>query len=131
MSAKNDVKVTERVPSVFGLRSNQHGCISNADVPKYRSKKFWKELQNPDIFLRIPSADPDSSLQVSPSLQQLSLSHAHTLTHTHVPSKSFSGVSAANQSLNGPVPFAVMAATWKLYWLPFSRPAGTDAAVVM
>lgn len=40
----------------------------------------------------------------------------------HLPSRSFSGVSAVYQSEGGPVPFTVMAATWKLYWLPFSSP---------
>lgn len=48
--------------------------------------------------------------------------HTHMHTKTNVlyhslflPSRSFSGVSAVYQSLAGPVPFAVIAATWKLY----------------
>ena len=41
------------------------------------------------------------------------------------PSRSFSGVSPVNHSLAVPVPLVVMAATWKLYWLPFSRPEAT------
>lgn len=44
------------------------------------------------------------------------------LKEMHLPSRSFSGVSAVYQSEGGPVPFTVMAATWKLYWLPFSSP---------
>lgn len=44
------------------------------------------------------------------------------LREMHLPSRSFSGVSAVYQSEGGPVPFTVMAATWKLYWLPFSSP---------
>lgn len=73
------------------------------------------------------------------SMSDRSIKHtrAHTGTHTHthlqtvtntefIPSRSFSGVSAVHQSLNGPVPLTVMAATWKLYWLPFSRPEETQ-----
>lgn len=55
--------------------------------------------------------------------------HTSTDSYKHkefIPSRSFSGVSAVYQSLNGPVPLTVMAATWKLYWLPFSRPEETQ-----
>lgn len=62
-------------------------------------------------------------IQITAVTHTCTQKHTHTLYHSlFLPSRSFSGVSAVYQSLAGPVPFAVIAATWKLYWLPFSRP---------
>lgn len=90
-----------------------------------------------------PKPEPPQTkalMHVSPQLvkysgQQIYLHNDEQISLTNtphfIPSKSFSGVSAVDQSLNGPVPLAVMAATWKLYWLPFSRPVGTQTETVV
>lgn len=65
---------------------------------------------------------PHAELVLGDAPQRDGLRRQQLLTEMHLPSRSFSGVSAVYQSEGGPVPFTVMAATWKLYWLPFSSP---------
>lgn len=116
-------------------------CLHMDDCFSFSFRFIPSPLTSPLLELNLPSIHPTpffNWLNIYASVRAVEVftscytdhrchTHAHKNTHTlyhslFLPSRSFSGVSAVYQSLAGPVPFAVIAATWKLYWLPFSRP---------
>lgn len=110
-----EVFLTERTVKMEGAEGD------GETVRSRERERWWKRVRERGCPTCMDTQVTPDNYTTYGALNSLPLSLCLSL---FLPSRSFSGVSAVYQSLTGPVPLAVMAATWKLYWLPFSRPGG-------